>query len=55
MKKILIIIGLIIISLFLYGKYIEINNLKVNEYTIYNENISDSFKELKLVHFSDIL
>jgi len=55
MKKILIIIGLIIISLFLYDKYIEINNLKVNEYTIYNENISDSFKELKLVHFSDIL
>ena len=55
MRKFLIIIGLIIICLFLYGKYIEINNLKIHEYTIYNENISNSFKELKIVHFSDIL
>ena len=55
MKKILMIISLVLICLFLYGKYIEINNLKVKEYTIYNENITDSFKELKIVHFSDIL
>ena len=55
MRKFLIIIGLIIICLFLYGKYIEINNLKIHEYTIYNEKISNSFKELKIVHFSDIL
>lgn len=55
MKKVLIIFILLIFCLFLYGKYIEVNNFKIKEYTIYNENISDSFKELKLVHFSDIL
>lgn len=55
MKKILIIIVLIIFCLFLYGKYVEINNFKIKEYTIHNEEISESFKELKIVHFSDIL
>lgn len=55
MKKILFIILIILLSLFLYGKYIEINNLKINEYVINNDNIADSFKELKIVHFSDLL
>lgn len=55
MKKILILIVLILFCLFLYGKYIEVNNFKVKEYTIYNENIPNSFKELKIVHFSDLL
>lgn len=55
MKRILIIIFLIIVCLFLYGKYIEPSNLKINEYSIYNENIPNSFKELKIVQFSDIL
>lgn len=55
MKKILTIIILLLFCLFLYGKYIEINNFKINEYTIHNENIPESFKELKIVHFSDVL
>ncbi len=55
MKKIIIIIILLITCVFLYGHYIEINKLKTNKFKIYAPNISDSFKELKIVHFSDIL
>ena len=55
MKKIITLIFLILFCLLLYGKFIEINNFKVNDYTIKNENIKDNFKELKIVHFSDIL
>ena len=55
MKKIIGIIILLIVSLFLYGKYIEPNSIAVHEYTIKNEKIKDSYKELKFVHFSDIL
>ena len=55
MKKVFIIIVLLIFCIFLYGKYIEINNFKIKEYIIQNENIPESFKELKIVHFSDIL
>lgn len=55
MKKVLSIIILIIFCLFLYARYIEVNNFKIKEYTITNENIPDSFKELKIVHFSDVL
>lgn len=55
MKKILTIIFLLIICLFLYGRYIEVNNFKIKKYTIYSENIPDTFKELKIVHFSDVL
>jgi len=55
MKKITFIIIIIISLIFLYGKYIEINNFKTNSYTIKNDNIPESFKELKIVHFSDIL
>jgi len=55
MKKILTLIVLILFCLFLYGKYIEVNNFKVKEYIIHSENIPESFKELKIVHFSDLL
>lgn len=55
MKKIFILLFLIIFCLFLYGKYVEINNFNVKEYTLKNEFIKDSFKELKIVHFSDLL
>ena len=55
MKKILLVLTILIICLFLYGKYIEINNIKINQYTIYNSNIPNSFEELKIVHFSDVL
>lgn len=55
MKKIIFCIIIIIISLFLYGKYIEVNNFKIREYTIKTNKIPDSFKGLKIVHFSDLL
>lgn len=55
MKKVITIIILILFCLFLYGKYIEINNFKIKEYTIKNKSIPESFKELKIIHFSDIL
>ncbi len=55
MKKAIAIIVLLLACIFLYGRYIEPNNLKIREYTIKNENIPDSFEELKIVHFSDLL
>lgn len=55
MKKIFFTILIILFLIFLYGKYIEPNNLTVKEYTIKSNNISNSFKELKIVHFSDLL
>ncbi len=55
MKRFIIILILILAIIFLYGRYIEINNFKIKEYTINNENIPETFKELKIVHFSDIL
>ena len=55
MKRILFIIIIILFLFFLYGKYIEPNNLKIKEYAIKSDEISDSFKELKIVQFSDLL
>ena len=55
MKKFLFIILLIIVVIFLYGKYIEPSRLKIKEHTIYSDKISNAFTELKIVHFSDIL
>ncbi len=55
MRKALFIIFISLVLIFLYGHYIEINNFKIHNYTIYNENIPDSFKELKIIHFSDVL
>ena len=55
MKKILFIIIILLTLLFLYGRYIEPNNIIIKEYTINTEKIPESFKELKIVHFSDLL
>ena len=55
MKRIIFTIILILAIVFLYGHYIEINNIKTHEYVIKNESIPDAFNELKIVHFSDIL
>lgn len=55
MKRIIFILILILTLIFLYGRFIETDNFNIKEYTIHNESISDSFKELKIVHFSDIL
>ena len=55
MKRIIAIIILIILVIFLYGHFIEVNNLKVNYYDLDGSKLPESFKELKIVHFSDIL
>ena len=55
MKKFVFAIIFFVIALFLYGKYIEVNNFKIRNYTIINESVPTSFKDLKIVHFSDIL
>ncbi len=55
MKRILFIIILILALFFLYGRYIEVNNLKVNDYVIESDLIPTPFTELKIVQFSDIL
>ena len=55
MRKFLIIIFLFLVLIFLYGRYIEPDKLIINEYTIESETIPESFKELKFVHFSDLL
>lgn len=55
MKKVIFIIIIIFSFIFLYGKYIEVNNFNTKEYIIKNENIPTSFEKLKIVHFSDIL
>lgn len=55
MKKVICSVIILLLSLFLYGKYIEVNNFKIKEYTIKNDNIPETFQELKIVHFSDLL
>ena len=55
MKKFFVIFILLILLLFLYGRYIEVNNLKVNYYELPSNDIAESFKELKIVQFSDLL
>lgn len=54
MKKIILIIIILLLGIFLYGHYIEINNFKTHEYTIKAE-VPTSFKELKIIQISDIL
>ena len=55
MKKVIFSIFIILILIFLYGKYIEPNNFKTKEYLLNSDNLPNSFKELKIIHFSDIL
>lgn len=57
MKKILkifIIFITLIILLFLYSRFIGTIGLITKEYTIKDNNISDDFDGIKIVHFSDI-
>ena len=55
MKKFFIALVLLIICVFLYGRYIEVNNLKIHYYNFPSNNIPASFKDLKIVQFSDLL
>ena len=54
-RTILFLLLLIIILVFLYGRYVETTNIFVNEYDIKNSNIPSSFNNFKIAHFSDIL
>ena len=55
MKKIIFIIFIILVLIFLYGRYIEPTKLNVKQYVINTDKISESFKDIKIVHFSDLL
>lgn len=55
MKKFLIILLILIVSIFLYGRFLEPNLLKVQEYEITNSNIPSAFDNFKIVQFSDLL
>lgn len=54
MKKIIVSLILIIFCSLLYAMYIEPDLFKINTYQIKTE-VPDSFKDLKIVHFSDTL
>lgn len=45
---------LLIGGIYLYGTYVEVKNLKVHEYQIKNEKITENFNGYKIVHLSDI-
>ncbi len=59
MKKIIIktitLLILITISVLLYAKFIENRSLTIKEYKIIDQNFTDNFYGLKIVHISDIL
>ncbi len=55
MKKIIVFILVVLTLCTLYSRFIAINNFKVHEYTIENNEIPDSFEGMNIVHFSDIL
>ena len=57
MKKVLkvfIIIITLIVLLLLYSRFIGTTGLTTKEYTIKDNNISDDFDGIKIVHFSDL-
>ena len=54
LKKILVWLILIISLLLIYSLFIETNMLKVNEYKITTDKITQSFHGLKIVQFSDL-
>lgn len=49
-----LILILITCGLLLYARYISTSGLYIKEYKIINENITDNFHGLKIVHISDI-
>lgn len=55
MRKLISSLILVLIGIFLYGRYIEPSNIIVKEYSIEKDTIPESFKDLKILHFSDLL
>lgn len=52
--KFLLVIGSILCLLYIYARFINPNGFKVNEYSIVDNDIPDSFNGIKIIHFSDI-
>lgn len=50
----LIFLFLILCLIYIYGRYVGTNGLKINEYSIENENVPSSFDGFTIVHFSDM-
>lgn len=55
MKKTLIIIVLFLLTIFLYGRYIEPHWITNKEINIANSKISEAYDGFKIIHFSDLL
>ena len=51
---ILVIFILVISGIIAYSRYLGTRGLKVKEYKVVSENISEAYNGLKVVHFSDI-
>lgn len=54
MKRFILFFILFVFLLGLYSRYIEINMFTINEYSI-ESDVTSSFEDLKIVHFSDTL
>jgi len=53
--NILIVIGIFIVSLFMYAKYVGTSGLVTHEYKIKSNLIPDNFSGIKIIYFSDVL
>lgn len=54
LKKMLIIVGIIILLCIAYSRFVEPYMLFVNEDKIVSKNIDDEFHGLKIIHFTDL-
>ena len=55
MKKFLIGFVILIVLIFLYGRYVEPNTIRVKEYTLASSKITENINGFKIAHFSDLL
>ena len=55
MKKILVLLLIILVSVFLYGRYLEPHLLTSKEITVTSDKITSAFDGFKIIHFSDLL
>jgi len=53
-SKITIVLSIILISLYLYIRYVANNHIMVREYSLEYENLPHSFHGTKIVHFGDL-
>ena len=57
MKKVIIILVIIILTIslcLLYSRFISTKGLKVKEYKVVSNKITDSYHGLKIIHLTDI-